>query len=306
MQLARIIGFFGLRRKGSNLARHARQHHSRSARAAPPTARPSVIRIGSEDGRDFPQLESGNLRSTQWTSSHTSQEEEDTRFMLEQSFHHHRKVPTTRDHERARRLSLLFRSESTIMDRAQAAGLVDQNVEVEGERPTKTTFKVKKSKVAKTASSTAAEVSSKSKKKAKKSAKSKKSKKHTKSKDKDEHAERFSFNSDKIGSYELDVDAETAMQRMEAARQARSDELLRSHTPMQFLFFGGCPDDVNLAHLEVDSRQRRTCAATGLRPSPVTTSIHVRPTLVRDMPPLFEPTFETFTPAQFSFGPTKH
>jgi len=65
--------------------------------------------------------------------------------------------------------------------------------------------------------------------------------------------------------------------------------------PMQFLFFGGCSEENRNRLQEIDAAQRRYRARfVASQPiSSATEAIHIRPTLVRGLPPVFEPRFET-------------
>lgn len=71
------------------------------------------------------------------------------------------------------------------------------------------------------------------------------------------------------------------------------DEDLSQSQRMEFLFFGGCPDDKNLHELEVGHRRLRSSPrAARYPPTPsYATTIPIKPTLVSKMPPLFAPRF---------------
>ncbi|KAG7394565.1 hypothetical protein PHYBOEH_005019 [Phytophthora boehmeriae] len=69
------------------------------------------------------------------------------------------------------------------------------------------------------------------------------------------------------------------------------EEDLSQSAPMEFVFFSGCPDNINRRELDVGHRRVRPNARPARCPatSSYATTIPTKPTLVSKMPPLFVP-----------------
>ncbi|KAE8978115.1 hypothetical protein PR003_g18350 [Phytophthora rubi] len=106
--------------------------------------------------------------------------------------------------------------------------------------------------------------------------------------------------SDCSATSDEDILAEIWAMRSPSLDGASDDDLHafddeRSETaPIEFLFFTGCPDDKNLRELDVGYRRLRSNPrATRYPVTPsYATSVHIKPTLVSNMPPLFAPHFD--------------